>query len=182
MVHGGKWSRGILLWSGHAVEAAKRRTAACGNFLPRRSDDSSFERLSGLSLFPDPFLRKTQCRRDVASYVSTESLAWLSARGRPVGYACMACAWALYPLMATFEKHIFICGNQRPPGHPRGCCDPAAKTELQKSFKQKLAERGLKGRVRANQSGCLDQCEHGPNLVIYPEAVWYGGRDAGRCG
>jgi len=78
--------------------------------------------------------------------------------------------------MATFEKPVFICGTQRPPGHPRECCDPAAKAELQKSFKQKLAERGLKeGRVRANQSGCLDQCEHGPNLVIYPEAVWYGG-------
>jgi len=46
---------------------------------------------------------------------------------------------------------------------------------LQKLFKQKLAERGLRGKVRANQSGCLDQCEHGPNLVIYPEAVWYGG-------
>lgn len=41
-------------------------------------------------------------------------------------------------------------------------------------FKVKLAERGLKGKVRANQSGCLDQCEHGPNVVIYPEAVWYG--------
>ncbi len=74
-----------------------------------------------------------------------------------------------------FERHIFICGNQRPAGHPRGCCDPTAKAELQKLFKQKLAERGLKGRVRANPSGCLDQCEHGPNLVVYPEAIWYGG-------
>jgi (2Fe-2S) ferredoxin len=78
-------------------------------------------------------------------------------------------------LMAKFEKHIFICGNQRPPGHPRGCCYPDAKAELQKLFKQKLSERGLKGRVRANQSGCLDQCEHGPNLVVYPEGIWYGG-------
>ena len=77
--------------------------------------------------------------------------------------------------MPKFEKHIFICGNQRPPGHPRGCCDPTAQAALQKLFKQKLAERGLKGKVRANQSGCLDQCEHGPNLVIYPEGVWYGG-------
>jgi len=76
--------------------------------------------------------------------------------------------------MPAFEKHIFICGNQRIPGHPRGCCDPQGHAELQKTFKKKLAERGLKGRVRANQSGCLDQCEHGPNLVIYPEGVWYG--------
>jgi len=77
--------------------------------------------------------------------------------------------------MPPFEKHIFVCGNRRPDGHPRGCCDPAGEAALQKLFKQKLAERGLKGRVRANQSGCLDQCEHGPNIVIYPEGVWYGG-------
>jgi (2Fe-2S) ferredoxin len=76
--------------------------------------------------------------------------------------------------MPGFEKHIFFCGNQRIAGHPRGCCDPHGNAELQKRFKKKLAERGLRGRVRANQSGCLDQCEHGPNLVIYPEAIWYG--------
>ena len=76
--------------------------------------------------------------------------------------------------MPKFEKHIFICGNQRPPGAPRPCCDPEARAELQKAFKEKLAARGLKGKVRANQSGCLDQCEHGPNLVVYPDAVWYG--------
>ena len=64
--------------------------------------------------------------------------------------------------MPKFEKHIFICGNQRPPGNPRGCCDPSGQVKLQK------------GKVRANQSGCLDQCEHGPNLVVYPDAVWYG--------
>src|SRR5271169_5816409 len=76
--------------------------------------------------------------------------------------------------MPKFEKHIFICGNQRPPGAPRASCDPTGQGELQKSFKEKLAALGLKGKVRANQSGCLDQCEHGPNLVVYPEAVWYG--------
>jgi len=77
--------------------------------------------------------------------------------------------------MPKFEKHIFVCGNQRPEGHPRGCCDPSGQAALQKLFKQRLAEHGLKGRVRANQSGCLDQCEHGPNIVIYPEGIWYGG-------
>jgi (2Fe-2S) ferredoxin len=76
--------------------------------------------------------------------------------------------------MPKFEKHIFVCGNNRPAGHPRGCCDPTSEARLQKLFKQKLAERGLKGKVRANQAGCLDQCEHGPNIVVYPDAVWYG--------
>jgi (2Fe-2S) ferredoxin len=74
-----------------------------------------------------------------------------------------------------FEKHIFVCGNRRVEGHPRGCCDPEGEAALQKSFKKKLAARGLKGVVRANQAGCLDQCEHGPNVVIYPEGIWYGG-------
>lgn len=76
--------------------------------------------------------------------------------------------------MPKFQKHIFVCGNQRPPGSVRGCCDPEGKAALQKLFKDKLKERGLKGKVRANQSGCLDQCEHGPTVVVYPEAVWYG--------
>jgi (2Fe-2S) ferredoxin len=76
--------------------------------------------------------------------------------------------------MPKFEKHIFVCGNQRPPGSARGCCDPEGQAALQKLFKEKLKERGLKGKVRANQAGCLDQCEHGPNLVVYPDGVWYG--------
>ena len=76
--------------------------------------------------------------------------------------------------MPKFERHIFVCANVRDASSPRGCCDPAGQAELQKALKAKLAERGLKGRVRANKSGCLDQCEHGPNMAIYPEAVWYG--------
>jgi (2Fe-2S) ferredoxin len=76
--------------------------------------------------------------------------------------------------MPKFEKHIFICGNQRPSGNPKGSCDPSGEAKLQKAFKEKLGPLGLKGKVRANQSGCLDQCEHGPTVVVYPEAVWYG--------
>jgi (2Fe-2S) ferredoxin len=77
--------------------------------------------------------------------------------------------------VAPFDKHLFICTNQRAAGHPRGCCDPAASEALQKAFKKALAERGLNRHVRANKSGCLDQCEHGPTVVVYPDAVWYGG-------
>ena len=76
--------------------------------------------------------------------------------------------------MARFERHIFICTNQRPEGHPRGCCSPSGEGELHRLFKMKLAQRGIKGTVRANKSGCLDQCEIGPTVVVYPEAVWYG--------
>jgi (2Fe-2S) ferredoxin len=77
--------------------------------------------------------------------------------------------------VAPFERHVFICTNQRPEGHPRGCCNPDASDALQKAFKKALAERGVARRIRANKSGCLDQCEHGPTVVVYPDAVWYGG-------
>src|SRR5712692_8625004 len=76
--------------------------------------------------------------------------------------------------MPKFEKHVFICMNQREDGHPRGCCDPSGAGELQRLFKTRLTQRGFK-LVRANKSGCLDQCELGPTVVVYPEAVWYGG-------
>ena len=75
--------------------------------------------------------------------------------------------------MPKLTKHIFICMNQREAGHPRGCCDPTGQGELQRLFKTKLAQRGVK-LVRANKSGCLDQCELGPTVVVYPDEVWYG--------
>ena len=77
--------------------------------------------------------------------------------------------------MPGFKHHIFVCTNQREPGSPRGCCNPDGNGELHKAFKEAVAARGLKATVRANKAGCLDQCEHGPNVVVYPEAVWYGG-------
>ncbi len=56
--------------------------------------------------------------------------------------------------MAKFESHIFVCGNQRPPGG-RCCCDPTGEKSLQKAFKQELEKHGLKGTVRANAAGAL---------------------------
>jgi (2Fe-2S) ferredoxin len=79
-----------------------------------------------------------------------------------------------YINMPKFEKHIFVCTNQRPSENPRGSCDRTGGADLHQAFKAGLAKRGLKGKVRANKAGCLDQCEHGPTVVIYPQAVWYG--------
>lgn len=76
--------------------------------------------------------------------------------------------------MPKFQHHIFICQNTREAGHPRGCCNPGGNSRLIKLFKEALKKHGLDGGVRANKSGCLDHCEHGPNVVIYPDAIWYG--------
>lgn len=76
--------------------------------------------------------------------------------------------------MARYKHHIFVCGNQRPPESARPCCDPEGNAELHAIFKTLLIDRGLKTQVRANKAGCLDHCEHGPTVVIYPDEVWYG--------
>ena len=75
--------------------------------------------------------------------------------------------------MSRFEKHIFVCTNQRPQGHPRGCCHDKGSVATRLAFVKGLAARGLKGKVRANKSGCLDACELGTTVVIYPQGLWY---------
>lgn len=76
--------------------------------------------------------------------------------------------------LGNFERHVFICTNHRVPGSARPSCTQDGRSELHLLFKQAMDAIGLKGRVRANKSGCLDQCEHGPTVVVYPEQVWYG--------
>lgn len=77
--------------------------------------------------------------------------------------------------MPAFDEHLFVCGNQRSTGHPRGCCDPDGTDRLRNELKSQLKMWGLPNCVRVNKAGCLDQCEHGPVLVIYPRGIWYGG-------
>lgn len=74
-----------------------------------------------------------------------------------------------------YETHIFVCMNERREDHPRGCCLAKGSAEVRARFKQLVASHGLKGKVRANQSGCLDYCEHGVSVVVFPGGVWYGG-------
>ncbi|MCX7611744.1 MAG: (2Fe-2S) ferredoxin domain-containing protein [Ignavibacterium sp.] len=76
--------------------------------------------------------------------------------------------------MKRFEKHVFICNNSRPTGHPRGCCFDKGSKELIDEFKKKVAAATLNKKIRVNLSGCLDACEQGIAMVVYPEQVWYG--------
>jgi len=74
-----------------------------------------------------------------------------------------------------YERHIFICTNRRPEGHFRGCCASRGGEEVRARFKALLRDHGLPGRVRANGATCLDVCELGASVVVYPEGVWYKG-------
>ncbi len=77
--------------------------------------------------------------------------------------------------MSRYLRHVFVCINERPPQHPKECCFLKGSVEIRELLKAELKKRGLGKIVRANTSGCLDACEHGPTVVIYPEGIWYGG-------
>lgn len=71
-----------------------------------------------------------------------------------------------------FTSHIFCCTNSREAGHPRGCCADKGAEPLRDYMKERCKALGLR-KLRVNSAGCLDRCELGPTLVIYPEGVWY---------
>lgn len=71
-----------------------------------------------------------------------------------------------------YDAHVFCCTNRRPDGHKRGSCAAHGAEKLRDYMKARAKELGLP-RLRINSSGCLDRCELGPTLVIYPEGIWY---------
>ncbi|MBT3478819.1 MAG: (2Fe-2S) ferredoxin domain-containing protein [Candidatus Marinimicrobia bacterium] len=72
-----------------------------------------------------------------------------------------------------YNKHIFICINERAECGTKGDCAQKGGKEIRMRFVQLINEHGLKGKVRANKSGCLDACEMGAAIVIYPRGIWY---------
>jgi (2Fe-2S) ferredoxin len=65
--------------------------------------------------------------------------------------------------MSYYSRHVFFCCNQR------------GASQVRDYAKSRVKELGLsgEGKVRVNQAGCLDRCEEGPCMVVYPEGVWY---------
>ncbi len=75
--------------------------------------------------------------------------------------------------MTYFKYHAFFCLNERINGED--CCAAHDAKNLFDYAKSKCKELGLNGAgsVRVNKAGCLDRCEHGPVMVVYPDAIWY---------
>ena len=76
--------------------------------------------------------------------------------------------------MKRYDTHIFICENRRPEDNPKGSCALKNSEEIRKHFKIKLSQITPPLNIRVNSCGCLDACEFGPAMVIYPEGIWYG--------
>lgn len=70
-------------------------------------------------------------------------------------------------------KHVFVCSQTRPPGHPRGSCAQKGCNDVLQTFWQELQKRNLFDRISITYSGCLGPCDFGPNVVVYPEGVMY---------
>lgn len=71
------------------------------------------------------------------------------------------------------ERHVFICGQTRPEGHPRGSCGTRGAGEIMQGFVAALTSHNLFDRVALNQSSCLGPCNAGANVLVYPEGVLY---------
>jgi (2Fe-2S) ferredoxin len=75
--------------------------------------------------------------------------------------------------VSYYERHIFFCCNQRENG--ANCCNNHGSQAMRDYAKTRVKELKLSGpgKVRVNTAGCLDRCDEGPVVVVYPEAVWY---------
>ena len=72
-----------------------------------------------------------------------------------------------------YKYHVFFCTNQREDGAK--CCGAAGGQEMRDYLKKKVKQLNMNGpgKCRINSAGCMDRCDEGPVLVVYPEATWY---------
>ena len=72
---------------------------------------------------------------------------------------------------SPYIKHLTVCVNRRENGEV--CCAQGDSEAIRERLKAYVKEHGLKGKVRVSQSGCMDLCAKGPNVMVYPEGRWY---------
>ncbi len=108
----------------------------------------------------------------------------MSAADKVVGRRKRTGVWRIIPAMISdgngqargrVGHHFLVCTNRRPPGHALPSCAPNGGEAVFDAFLRELARRGYPAGVKVTATGCLTPCQHGPNVVVYPEGVWYGG-------
>jgi len=72
-----------------------------------------------------------------------------------------------------FEKYVFVCINERPAGERVSCGGTFCGKELSDKLKEAVKQAGQAGRIRVSKSKCLDVCEEGANVIVYPDNVWF---------
>ena len=68
--------------------------------------------------------------------------------------------------MGQYKHHVFVCTTGSK-------CPGKGADAVHAALKHGVKDAGLKGAVRVNHAGCMNQCKHGPMVVVYPDDVWY---------
>ena len=71
------------------------------------------------------------------------------------------------------ERVVYVCGNQRPQGHPRGSCAQKGSREVLMKFAEQMDSQGLMGKVTLAQTSCVGPCFEGPLVSVQPDDTWY---------
>jgi (2Fe-2S) ferredoxin/SAM-dependent methyltransferase len=75
--------------------------------------------------------------------------------------------------MEAFRHHLYICDQKKPEGAPS--CTVNGSAEVIEAFRGEIVRQGLSADVQVTTCGSLGLCGRGPNMVVYPEGVWYSG-------
>lgn len=75
--------------------------------------------------------------------------------------------------MEPFRLHVYACQQEKPGNAP--CCAARGSAAVLDALRKELAAQGLANEVQVTTCGSLGMCERGPNMVVYPEGVWYAG-------
>lgn len=77
------------------------------------------------------------------------------------------------PLMEPFRYHVFVCTQQKPEGTP--CCSAGGSAKLLEVLQSELQKHNLFNAVQVTTCGCLGLCDSGPDMITYPDGIWYTG-------
>ena len=75
--------------------------------------------------------------------------------------------------MEPFRYHVFVCDQHKPNGAP--CCAQHGADKLIDALRREIATHSLEDDIQVTACGSLGLCEHGPNMIVYPEGYWYSG-------
>ena len=75
--------------------------------------------------------------------------------------------------MSYYKHHVFFCVNRREGGE--ACCAAKGAQAMRDYAKKKIKSLKLNGagQCQINNAGCMDRCDEGPVIAIYPEGTWY---------
>jgi (2Fe-2S) ferredoxin/precorrin-6B methylase 2 len=75
--------------------------------------------------------------------------------------------------MEAYRYHAFICNQKKPEGAPS--CSARGSEAVIEALRREIVAQGLVNDVQVTTCGSIGLCERGPNMIIYPDGIWYSG-------